>query len=236
MIKQALREVLIGLRLDLTVNLRYDRLTRAVMRKVLQPDSNTIDIGCHKGEILARALRLSPHGRHYGFEPIPNLYSALRQQFGDRATIYPTALYDTEGESEFFVVENDPGYSSLRRRLLDFTPDYQAIRVTLRTLDSYFDAGSRIHFIKLDVEGAELHVLKGARSLLLRDKPVILFECGKGGYDQFNDSPVEIYDLLAAGGYTLHEMEDWLLQRPALTEAGFLQQYDTNDNYYFIAS
>ena len=236
MIKQALREILIGLHLDLTVNLRYDRLTRAVLKRILKPASNTIDIGCHQGEILRRVLQLSPEGRHAGFEPIPDLFKALQEEFGQRASIYPYALYDAEGESEFFIVRNEPGYSSLRQRTLEFTADYQTIRVQLKKLDNFFHDPLRIHFIKLDVEGAELQVLKGAQALLLRDKPVILFECGRGGYDYFNESPLEIYGFLSGLGYAVYEMEDWLQQRTELTETAFQQQYEHNSNYYFIAS
>ncbi|MBS1660700.1 MAG: FkbM family methyltransferase [Bacteroidetes bacterium] len=236
MIKKALREILIGLRLDLTDNLRYDRLTRAVLKKAVKPGSNIIDVGCHQGEILEQALRLSPQGQHTGFEPIPYLYDALQEKFGDKAAIYSTALYDQEGESEFFIVRNEPGYSGLRRRSLEFTPDYQPVRVSLKRLDGFFPGQQKIHFIKLDVEGAELQVLKGAQALLLRDKPVILFECGRGGYDYFNESPMEIHRFLSGLGYTIFEMEDWLKRRPGLTETAFQQQFDRNDNYYFIAS
>lgn len=234
--KKTIREIFIGLRLDATVNLRYDRLTRAVLKRVLKEDSNTVDAGCHKGEILERMIRLSPGGAHYGFEPIPDLFERLRGKFGDRARLYPFALYDREGEADFFVVVNDPGYSSLRRRPLDFPAIYHQTTVPLRKLDSFFDSARRVDFIKIDVEGSELQVLKGAYALLERDHPVIMFECGKGGYDQFNDSPAEIYSFLSALRYEIFEMADWLKNRDPLSINLFLRQFERNDNYYFIAA
>jgi FkbM family methyltransferase len=236
LIKKALREILIWSRLDFTVNLKVDRLTRAVMRKILKKDSNTIDVGCHKGEILQRALRLSPAGRHAGFEPIPDLFEALREKFSGRADIYPFALFDSEGEGEFYIVENAPGYSSLRRRELEFGACYRPVTVNLRKLDSFFDASRRIDFIKIDVEGSELQVLKGAAALLARDRPLLLFECGKGGYDYFNDSPLEIYQYLSLLGYNIYTMEAWAGGRGPLPTHLFLGQFARNDNYYFVAA
>ena len=234
--KKALREVLIGLKLDATVNLRYDRLTRAVLRRVLKKDSNTIDVGCHKGEILERSIRLSPAGSHTGFEPIRELFEELQEKFGGRATLFHCALYDKEGDGDFFIVENDPGYSSLRRRPLEFQAQYRPVTVPLRRMDSFFDASRPVHFIKIDVEGAELQVLRGASALLERDSPVILFECGKGGYDQFNDSPKEIYTFLTSLQYGIYEMEEWLKNRPPMPADAFMTQFERNDNYYFIAA
>jgi FkbM family methyltransferase len=234
--RKILRELLICVQLDATANLRYDRLTRAVLKRVLREDSNTVDAGCHTGEILERVIRLSPRGWHAGFEPISDLFEGLQEKFGGRAHLYNCALYDREGEGEFFIVGNDPGYSSLRRRPLDFPALYRRTTVPLRTMDSFFDASRPVHFIKIDVEGAELQVLKGASALLARDSPVILFECGKGGYDQFNDSPKEIYTFLSSLRYGIYEMEDWLKKKDPLSIDVFLRQFESNDNYYFIAA
>ena len=57
--------------------MRYDRATEIAMIRIIEPDSNCIDIGCHKGEILNIMLRLAPKGRHAGFEPIPDFYNYL---------------------------------------------------------------------------------------------------------------------------------------------------------------
>ena len=50
-IKNIIRGALNLLHIDLTKNLEYDRLTNAIMKKVLKVDSNCVDVGCHKGEI-----------------------------------------------------------------------------------------------------------------------------------------------------------------------------------------
>jgi hypothetical protein len=51
-LKELIKKALKSLPFDFTLNQRYDRLTRKVIKSVCRPDSHCIDVGCHKGEIL----------------------------------------------------------------------------------------------------------------------------------------------------------------------------------------
>ena len=82
MIKKIIRDTLNVLHLDLTKNLKYDRLTKIILKRELKPNSNCIDIGCHKGEILEMMLRYSENGSHFCFEPLPYLYKKLVNKNG----------------------------------------------------------------------------------------------------------------------------------------------------------
>ena len=55
-----------------------------------------------------------------------------------------------------------------------------------------------IHFMKIDVEGAELQVLRGAIQTILKYKPVIVFEHGLGAADHYGTKPEDIYDFLVS--------------------------------------
>ena len=57
------------------------------MKKVIKPQSNCIDVGCHKGEMLELMFKYSPKGKHFAFEPIPYLFERLKVNFGNKATI-----------------------------------------------------------------------------------------------------------------------------------------------------
>ena len=98
-------------------NLRYDRETVEVMRRVLKPGSNCVDIGAHEGEILRHMMILAPGGTHAAFEPIPRLASRLRATFPG-AAVHEAACSDAAGCKDFVLVENAPAYSGLRPRLL----------------------------------------------------------------------------------------------------------------------
>ena len=84
------------------------------------------------------------------------------------------------------MVKNAPAYSGLNKRRYDTsTPDIEEIKVKLGVLDEIIPKDVVIDFIKIDVEGGEFGVLKGAQHLLKKHKPVIVFECGMGASDYY---------------------------------------------------
>ena len=149
-----IRSTLNFFHLDLTKNLEYDRLTKCIMKRCIHPQSNCIDVGCHKGEILDVILTLAPKGQHFAFEPIPVLFRQLQEKYKHKATIYPYALSDVNGTSSFQFVKNAPAYSGIHKRKYNIaTPDIEQIHVELKTLDKLIPMDTRIDFIKIDVEG-----------------------------------------------------------------------------------
>lgn len=236
-IKNAIRLTLNFLHLDITKNLEYDRLTKAIMKKVIKPNSNCIDVGCHKGEILDEILQLAPNGKHFGFEPIPGLYNNLKNKYDDKATIYPYALADTNGKSTFQFVKNAPAYSGLKKRRYDTdTPDIEEIEVEIKVLDELIPDSLKINFVKIDVEGAEFGVLKGAKQLLKRDKPVIVFECGMGASDYYGTKPADVFSFMTNEiGLSVSTLKSFINNRKSLTAEEFTDFFNKNKEYYFIA-
>lgn len=219
-------------------NLQYNRQTDKVMKTVLKPESNCIDIGCHKGKILDRILALSPAGHHWAFEPLPDLYQYLQEKYKDKQVmVSPFALSNTEGEAGFKYVKNSPGYSGFRKRVYHIPfPDIEEITVAKTKLDNVVPADLHIDLIKLDVEGAELEVLQGAEQTIKRNKPVIIFEHGKGAAPFYDTKPGNVFDLLTANGMQVHTMKNWLNKKTALSKEAFISQFQNETNYYFIAT
>ncbi|HQQ21313.1 MAG TPA: FkbM family methyltransferase, partial [Bacteroidales bacterium] len=157
--KELIRKILIATGLDITKNIKYDRLTLQILKRVIKKDSNCIDIGAHKGEILSQIIRLAPEGTHFAFEPIPELFENLKINF-PQVTLYPYALCNSKGESFFQWVKNAPAYSGLKKRTYAIqTPKINQIKVETERLDQLIPENMRIDFIKIDVEGAEFEVL-----------------------------------------------------------------------------
>ena len=235
-LKNTIRATLIFLHLDLTKNLEYDRLTKKILKQVLKQNSNCVDVGCHKGEILDEIIALAPNGKHFAFEPLPHLYQTLKHKYSGKATIYPFALSNKSGSTTFNFVKNAPAYSGINKRKYDTaTPDIEEITVELNTIDAVL-LNQKIDLIKIDVEGGEFGVLKGAEVLLKRDLPVVIFESGMGASDFYGTQPKDLYHFLNSDiGLKISTLKGFINKDNALDSAAFEHYFNTNKEYYFIA-
>lgn len=207
------------------------------MKKVIQRNSNCIDVGCHKGEILTKIIELSPEGKHYAFEPIPSFYNKLIDNFKGNVTILPFALSNTNGTTSFQFVKNAPAYSGIKKRKYAISnPEIEEITVELKKLDDVIPASILINFIKIDVEGAEFDVLKGSKKLILRCKPIIVFEFGLGANDLYNSSPDDLFDFLTnETQLKISSLENWIKNKNSFTKSEFVNCFNSSSEYYFIA-
>ena len=234
--KDFLRKLLTSLKLDLTKNLEYDRLTREVMNLAVHKNSICVDVGCHKGEILDLILKNAPSGGHYAFEPIPSYFNRLTKKYGDSCKIFPYALSDHEGVSGFQFVKNAPAYSGIRKRKYNVeTPEIEEIEVEVKRMDDVIPKEENIDLIKIDVEGAEYPVLRGAQRILTQCKPLIIFECGIGASDYYGTNPGELFEFLKKLNFKIALLNCWLQKQPALSQEEFINIYKENKEYYFIA-
>ena len=237
-VKDILREVFIFLHIDLTKNLKYDRFTREIMKRFLKDDSNCIDVGCHKGEILNMMLQYAPNGKHYAFEPIPYLFEDIKTKYENKAMVFPYALSDNSGETTFNLVKNAPAYSGIKQRRYDVAkPIIEEIKVEMKTLDELISNDVIINFIKIDVEGGEFGVLRGAKNLLKKNKPTILFECGKGASDYYGTDPIDLFNFIAKEAkLEIYTLKAYIKGNPSMTDMEFKAYFNSNEEYYFVAA
>ncbi len=235
-LKSIIRKILILLRLDLTINLKHDRYTNIILKRILKHNSNCIDIGCHKGEILDAILKYSPNGKHYAFEPIPYLYEKIKSEFSNKAEIYPYALSKDSGVTSFNIVENAPAYSGILQRRYDISnPIIKEIEVEKRTLDEVVPETYKVDFMKIDVEGGEYDVLLGAKELLIRSNPTILIEFGTGSSEFYGVTPEAMYNFMMKElKYKINTLKRYVEGDAELTELEFYETYHSNSDYYFV--
>lgn len=235
-LKTLVKKGLSQLHIDLTRNMQYDRLTWRIMELTIQPDSNCIDIGCHKGEVLGRMVKLAPQGYHYAFEPIPQYFNRLKERFNGRVSVLPFALSENPGKSGFQYVKNAPAYSGLKERKYNIkNPEIEQIEVEIMRLDDIIPETLPIHFIKIDVEGGEFDVLKGARRIIKTHKPIIVFECGLGASEYYGVEPDELFSFLHNEmQYKISLLKNFLEKKPALSKEEFLDIYSSAKEYYFV--
>jgi FkbM family methyltransferase len=176
---------------------------RVLIAAVLAPDANCIDVGAHSGGVLREIVRCAPRGRHIAYEPLPHLAAALARDF-PRVEVRAAALSDHDGDATFLHDRTEPMRSTLHAHA--FTDHHHAvtIRVRVERLDHALAADYVPALIKIDVEGTEAEVLRGAAETLRRHRPIVVFEHGGGG----TSSPTEVYSLLADdGGMRIYDLD-----------------------------
>ncbi|MDP1875923.1 FkbM family methyltransferase [Phenylobacterium sp.] len=140
------------------------------------PVDAVIDVGANRGSTCIEWLKRFPTAHVYAFEPLPDYAEIIRTRtahFGSRITVYQLAASDQRGQVQFNVHTDHPSSSSLQattaacKTLLPFTSESSQITVCTDTLDTVLSGKLfAAAFLKLDVQGHELSVLAGARSIL----------------------------------------------------------------------
>lgn len=223
-------------------NYSYDALTAEIMDKILRDNSNCVDVGCHKGAILNQIILRSPDGQHYAFEPLPELYRGLKKKYERKPNVklFDCALSDSCGESTYQHVVTNPGYSGLRQRRYDRAEEkIVQLMVRIEMLDNVIPEDVQVRFIKIDVEGGELQVLRGAAKTIKRCRPFIIFEHGLGAADHYGTTPEDMYRLLSGNyGMRVFRIEDWIRTDGAknLSQEEFCNHYYKGSEFYFLAS
>jgi FkbM family methyltransferase len=219
------------------MNVAYDDEAAAVIAKVLRDGEVAIDVGAHNGTVLRKIVDASPSARHHAFEPLPQCAQKLRESFPG-VEVHECALSDEAGTKEFHFVTNYPEYSGLRRRRYDLEgAQVELISVRVERLDDVMDDDANIRFMKIDVEGGELGVLRGGLGLLARCRPFIVFEHGLGAADFYGTRPQDVWDLLVDGvGLDVNLMRRWLDGSAALSRNEFADEFESGRNFYYMAS
>ena len=164
---------------------------------VLAADDNCIDVGAHRGSVLEQIVRLAPQGMHIAYEPLPHLHADLVKRF-PQVDVRNAALSDHPGRSAFVHVRAAEGWSGLKFRPLpeNAEGDVQEISVRLEVLDEVLPGDYIPRLIKIDVEGAEQQVIRGAIRTLVEHRPLVIFEHGLGSANAYGTEPDDIHRLL----------------------------------------
>jgi FkbM family methyltransferase len=173
-------------------------------------DLGIIDVGGHAGRHSRVILERLKPSRLLIFEPLPNQREALEAGFAHdpNVTVYGCALGSQRGQSTFVIKRGAPEESGLRQRSFyndGKSDDLESITVAVETLDGS-GIPFRVDFIKIDAEGGEIDILKGADNLLHRDKPIISVEYGPGGYDVYGYEPETLFEFSTKLGYSIFDL------------------------------
>lgn len=189
----------------------YEPHTVALVKSILKPGMTFFDIGGHFGQYtLVGSHCVGERGRVHTFEPGPVQFSYLKRNVELNAhgnvVLNNIALGEKEGTLGFVI---DTG-GNLGGSHIATTGEGATIEVQVTTLDSYCRASGVdcIDAMKIDVEGAELLLLKGASNVLSAFPPkYIFYEAIDVLSRKFGYAVDEVHNLLAAAGYGIFVSE-----------------------------
>jgi FkbM family methyltransferase len=193
---------------------KFETIIGEFYRRVLEPGGQAVDCGAHiGGHTFPLADCVSSSGIVYAIEPLKRLADRLneecRRRSLDQVKVFQTAVSDKVGVSEFSDVQAAPWFSGLRLR--DLPPGDMQIETSLvntTTIDRIFEdfppRAITPAFWKLDLEGGELHALKGARTSLQKFSPFLAFENGR-------EYSAQLYGYSKDDWYSFFEELDYIV-------------------------
>ena len=181
----------------------YEPVESFLFHSLIAPGMTVVDAGANIGQYtLLSAQAVGPGGRVLSFEPSARTFAKLKENVElnrfENVRLFPAALWDAEGKLGFRLPEpNNSGtfrYSKTGEVEVDAVPLGKVIGT------------SRVDLIKMDVEGAEARVLRGAEALIRKYRPIILMEINRRALEENGVDPEALLGMLKDLGYKMWRM------------------------------
>ncbi|VEP12245.1 hypothetical protein H1P_140028 [Hyella patelloides LEGE 07179] len=183
-----------------------------LIEKFLEPEKIAFDIGANVGVFSCMMSYTYPEASIYSFEPVTSTFEILQSNIKDNkldnVVCENIALSNQSGSFNFIANEHNPSQNKL-------SPANQTANNTLSvptiTLDSYCDQKNitELSFVKIDVEGAELLVLEGAKNMLQSKKiAALLIEVIPHAITDMGLNMNKLFDFIENVGYECRQVTD----------------------------
>ncbi len=187
----------------------------AFFRDYLKPGDKVVDVGANVGDtVLTAAICVGSQGHVFGIEAHPRTYQFLcdnvRLNRVSNATLFNSAAGDKQGVVRF----SDSRYDDMNQ------VGRGSLEVPISRLDDLLPGNESIALLKVDVEGYERSVFRGAVALLSRTE-CVYFEVGDKMCADFGYSAQELLDEVAAHGFQLFIADDHRQFLPMSTNPSF---------------
>src|SRR6266496_6512124 len=174
-----------------------DCAERQLLRKMLFPGAVVVDVGANIGiysEFLSHCV--GPTGLVHSFEPTPDNFRRLSAATRDLSNVRLTqaVVGERSGECKLYVSDK----LNVDHRAYKADGDSRrAIPIQMVALDDYFKPGQHVDLIKMDIQGYELHALRGAQRVLQENPDInLLLEFWPAGLEQAGVGWEELVELL----------------------------------------
>ncbi|MGI8892002.1 MAG: FkbM family methyltransferase [Bacteroidia bacterium] len=186
-------------------------------RNVIHEGMTFYDVGANIGEYTVHGAKMvGPKGKIISFEPVPKFFSYLNEninlnEFGDRVKLFKFGLSDTT-QTVLFSIPVDKNIGNAINE--GMASQFHSISMSdkfecnLKRLDDVFieEDLPKPDLIKIDVEGGELFVLKGATEILKKFKPKIILEFNKSNCLNAGYTQEDLYQIIKDLHYRCKEI------------------------------
>jgi FkbM family methyltransferase len=203
--------------------LANDHLATHLITRLCAPGKTFIDIGAHIGSVVSSVRTQVPSATIIAIEAIPEKAVYLRRVF-PTVQVHQVALGNSEGDVRFYIDTKQSGYSSLSRPADREADTILEITVPMTRLDKLVDSNA-IDAIKIDVEGAELDVLRGSLSTITRNRPIIMFESGPPANGELNSEKSPQWQFFRDNNYILVVPNRLAHNDEGLTREGYCESH-----------
>lgn len=174
-----------------------DRAERELLRKILFQGAVAADVGANIGiysEFLSRCV--GPTGLVHSFEPSPDNFKRLSAATRGLSNVQRTQAVVGERSGQCMLYVSEQLNVDHRAYKAD-GHSRRAVSTQMVALDDYFKSGERVDFIKMDIQGYELHALRGARRVLQENPEInLLLEFWPAGLKQAGGGWEELVEML----------------------------------------
>ncbi len=201
-----------------------DWMATFLVTQLCQPNKSFIDIGAHIGSIIAEVSHHDSTIKIIAVEAMPDKALKLRSKFPSIELHECAAGEHNDDEISFYVNIKHSGYSSLRKPSKNNASDTTEIKVLIKKLDSIVISDD-IDVIKIDVEGAELGVLRGSEHIISSCRPVVMFESAPQKNDDLGHTKDEMWRFFTKNEYEIFVPNRVAHNGPGLTMEGFSESH-----------
>jgi FkbM family methyltransferase len=168
------------------------------------------DVGANNGLFSAAYCLAHPLNRAVAFEPSPPLVERIRQMarlngIEDRLEVVAKAVGDSSGELQLKLARRG-GFVQVESFAGTAQNEWESVTIAATTLDLESAGGYRPTILKIDVEGYESEVLRGAAALIRSARPTIFLEVHLNYLEQRGISPHDVTGPIAACGYEFTDL------------------------------
>ncbi|MDH3592813.1 MAG: FkbM family methyltransferase [Planctomycetota bacterium] len=179
-------------------------MSRAVLESI-EPGATVVDVGANVGHYTLLAAARA--GVVHAFEPDPACTAILRDNLSlqsiDNVVVHAAAVADRDGRADFFIDDDNAGGHSLVEATTVISSTSHDVPVV--RLDTQF-AGATVDVLKIDAQGVELQVVRGARDILARAPVAVFVEFWPHGMALCGDDPGDLLSEFTALGYHPHRV------------------------------